>query len=208
MARTGHHPWPCSCGPIRAGGPCIHPSSSPAWRWTSIPDLSAVVKVEDQSAAVRNVDPLDALGKNLIVKFIYAQHLNAAGFQNLVRDLLGLAGIAFLFLLTGAAHPCGVHAVLVGVGRGELRSLLSGVMHEALSAEAAFDLPGKAGDVQALVGKGSELPASGHLILHVLEGLHVDDRLVGVFHEVLWELAFVLPALLGDRVLDEFLLQE
>ena len=31
---------------------------------------------------------------------------------------------------------------------------------------------------------------------------------MGVFHEILRELAFVLPAFLGDRVLDEFLLQE
>ena len=33
-------------------------------------DLSAVVKVEDQSAAVRYVDPFDALGKDIIVEFI------------------------------------------------------------------------------------------------------------------------------------------
>lgn len=111
-------------------------------------------------------------------------------------------------MLTGAAYPCGVHAVLVGVGRGELCSVLSGVVHEALTAEAAFDFAGEAGDVQALVGKGTELPASGHLILYVLEGLHVDDRLVGVLHKILRELALVLPALLGDRVLDKFLLQE
>ena len=81
-------------------------------------------------------------------------------------------------------------------------------MHKALSAVAALDLPGEAGDVQALVGESSEFPASGHFFLHVLESLHVDDGLVGVLHVILRELALVLPALLGDRVLDEFLLQE
>ena len=171
-------------------------------------DLGAVVKVEDQNAAVRNIDPLDALGKNLVIELRQAKHLGAALFQNLIRDLLGLAGIAFLHLLPGAAHPCGVHAILLGVGGGELRSVLSGVVHEALSAEATLDLAGEAGDVQALVGKGSELPASGHLVLNVLEGLHVDDWLVGALYKILWELALVLPTLLSDRVLDEFLLQE
>ena len=49
--------------------------------------------MEDQNAAVRHIDSLDALGKDLIVEFWQAQRLGAAGFQNLVRDLLGLAGI-------------------------------------------------------------------------------------------------------------------
>ena len=49
---------------------------------------------------------------------------------------------------------------------------------------------------------------SGELPLDHLEGLRIDDSLVGVLHKILRELAIVLPTLPGDRVLDEFLLQE
>lgn len=44
-------------------------------------DLGAVVKVEDQNAAVRNVDPLHALGKDLVVELRQTQNLSAALFQ-------------------------------------------------------------------------------------------------------------------------------
>lgn len=81
-------------------------------------------------------------------------------------------------------------------------------MHVAEAAVGAFDLAGEAAGVQALVGKGTELAASGHLVLHKLEGLHVDDRLVGVLHKVLRKLALVLPALLRDGIFDVLLLQK
>ena len=82
------------------------------------------------------------------------------------------------------------------------------MVHVAEAAVGAFDLAGEAAGVQALVGKGTELAASGHLVLHKLEGLHVDDRLVGVLHKVLRKLALVLPALLRDGIFDVLLLQK
>ena len=73
-------------------------------------------------------------------------------------------------------------------------------MHVAEAAVGHLILPVKQQVFRLLLARAPGSPASGHLALHELEGLHVDDWLVGVFDVVLWQLAVVLPTLLGDWI--------
>lgn len=81
-------------------------------------------------------------------------------------------------------------------------------MYIAFAADAAFDFPGKAAGVERLVRKRPQLPAPGHLLLHIVEGRFVDDGLMGILDEVLRQFPFILLPMLRDGVLDVFLLQE
>ena len=158
--------------------------------------------MEVEDALLGDGDHLDLLREGVLVELIEAEHLGAFRPEDALGDLHRLAPA--VFLLAGAAHPADQ---LVAELR-DLRPVLAGVADVALAAFLAFELCREAGDVQALVREGSELPAPCHLVLHVAEGLHVDDGLVGVLDEVLLQLAVVLLALLGDRVGDVLLLQE
>ena len=55
--------------------------------------------MEDQRAAFRDIDTLDTFSENGLIEFIQAQYIGADLLQDLIRDLLGVAAFAFLFLL-------------------------------------------------------------------------------------------------------------
>ena len=81
-------------------------------------------------------------------------------------------------------------------------------MHVALPAEGAFDFSRQEAGVQGLVGQRAKLPAPRHFGLHIIEGLFVDDRFMGVGHKVLRKLPAILLLFLRDGISGEFLLQE
>ena len=82
------------------------------------------------------------------------------------------------------------------------------IAHITASAAAAFELAGKAGNIQGFVCESAQLLASCHFSLHIVEGLFVDDGFVGVLHIELRQLATVLFSLFGKRVFHIFFLQE
>ncbi len=163
------------------------------------PDEGSVLQEEVQRVFLRHLDVIHLVEKDIFVKFLKTEDFAAGLFQCLLADgASDRAAFADLLFLFASTIPIFL----------KVSVLRAPIVHVAVAAIRALDLAGKAADVQALVGKGSELPASGHLVLDVLEGLHVDDGLVGVFDEVLRQLATVLLALLGNRVCDVLLLQE
>ena len=89
-----------------------------------------------------------------------------------------------------------------------LGAVIALIAYITASANAAFEFAGKAGNVQGLICKSAQLLTTGNLCLHIIEGLFVDDGLVGIFHIELRQFATILFAFLGQWIFDVFLLQQ
>ena len=162
----------------------------------------AILEMKGQLPCAGHFDMVNLLGKCLLVKCFKAHC--AGGFlqDDPVWDLLSDASSAFLF--SRPACP-GFHLFW-------LKSTLCPVeplaVHVALPAEGAFDFSRQEAGVQGLVGQRAKLPAPRHFGLHIIEGLLVDDRFMGVGHKVLRKLPAILLLFLRDGIGGKFLLQE
>lgn len=179
------------CPAILLGG--VHP----------VPDVRVTIpEMEGQLPCAGHLDMVDPLGKGLLIKCFKAHRTGGFLQDDPVRDFLPDAAPALLF--SRPACP-GFHLLW-------LKSTLCPVeplaVHVALPAEGAFDFSRQEAGVQGLVGQRAKLPAPGHFGLHIIEGLLVDDRFMGVGHKVLRKLPAILLLFLRDGIGGEFLLQE
>lgn len=108
-----------------------------------------------------------------------------------------------LTLVCAAAVESVTFPKLTGLG-----PVLPGVAYKTGTTKTAFDFRGEAAGVDAPVGQSAELTPPCNLSLHCLIGLHRDDGLVGVLHEILRKLPMVLAGLFADGVKGVFLLEE
>ena len=79
-----------------------------------------IVKYLEQFVTESRQERLSEILKNrtrhitvVLEDLFQAQNISAGLFQDLIRDLLGVAAFAFLFLLPGAADPSRVHGILI-----------------------------------------------------------------------------------------------
>lgn len=56
------------------------------------------------------------------------------------------------------------------------------IVHITPTADAAFDFPREAGRIQGLIGQRPQFLSPRHLLLHVIKGFLVDDRLMRIFN--------------------------
>ena len=168
-----------------------------------MPDvLVSIPEMEGQLPCAGHFDMIHLLGKGLLIKCFKAHRAGGLLQDDPVRDLLSNAMPTLLF--PRSACP-GFHLFW-------LKSTLCPVeplaVHVALPAEGAFDFSRQEAGVQGLVGQRAKLPAPRHFGLHIIEGLFVDDRFMGVGHKVLRKLPAILLLFLRDGISGEFLLQE
>ena len=82
------------------------------------------------------------------------------------------------------------------------------IAYIAASAATALELAGEAGNVQRFICKSAKLLTTGNFCLHIIEGLFVDNGLVGIFHIEPRQFTTILFTLLGQWIFDVFLLQQ
>ena len=174
----------------------LGPAVLPSRRYPVPCDDPAVLQVELHHLVGRDDDLIDLFEEDLLIKGIQTEHCGRFLFDDLLWDA-PIGATVPAFPLAGKAVP----ELLVAPVRPQ-------VMAIAPAADAAFDFPGKAAGIERLVRKRPQFPAPCHLLLHIVEGGLVDDGLVGILHVILRQFAFILLPVLGDGVLDIFLLQE
>ena len=110
----------------------------------------AIIKMELQNLAFQHLNVIHTLKENVLIKFIQPKRRSAGFTENSLRDIL--VGAATDFFLGGAAAPSDNRIVVGGSVLGAVTALIAYI---TASAVAAFELAGKAGNVQGLICKSA-----------------------------------------------------
>ena len=186
--------------PSFGGSALIRPAVFPHGGFPAVRYNVAVLKIENHLIRSRNLNAVDLLRKDDLIKRIQSQNRSTGFFEHLLRDIfilaMGVSGFS-----SSSTDPDSIIGIWVFAPL-TVRPLI------ALSAPTALDFAGKAGGIDAPVCQSPKLPAARFLGLHRLVDLHRDDGFVGVLHEILRQLPTVNFAFLADGVLHIFLLEQ
>ena len=163
-------------------------------------DLAAILHGKKQFMLSFHCDGLNLIEEHILVKGIQPEDSAACFHQFAFGDVLGIAPPELIGFLPGANPGRTLFTDLAGIPQ------LPGVMS---AAAAANHLHGERIFLSGvIIREASHFLIPCKLLLYTFEGVHIDDRLMVILHQVLRQFPRIQDLLFGNRVFDECLLEK